>query len=52
MHFEWTIKALEAGKHVLLEKPSANAAVDTKVMFDLAEKKGLVLLEAYHNRYV
>ena len=42
------MKALQAGKHVLLEKPSANTAAETKVMFDLAEKKGLVLLEAFH----
>ncbi|KZV67241.1 NAD(P)-binding protein [Peniophora sp. CONT] len=47
MHFEWTIRALEAGKHVLLEKPCADTAAEARVLFDLADKKGLVLLEGY-----
>ena len=51
LHFEWTIKALLAGKHVLLEKPAANTCEQTKKMFKLAEEKGLVLLEAFHYRY-
>ena len=50
LHFEWTMKALQAGKHVLLEKPSADTAEETRQMFEFAEKKGLVLLEAFHNR--
>lgn len=45
------MKALAAGKHVLLEKPSANTAEETRKMFELADKKGLVLLEAFHYRY-
>ena len=44
------MKALAAGKHVLLEKPSANTADETRTMFELAERKGLVLLEAFHFR--
>jgi len=51
LHFEWTMKALAAGKHVLLEKPSANTAEETRQMFEFAEKKGLVLLEAFHYRF-
>lgn len=51
LHFEWTMKALLAGKHVLNEKPSADTAEETRQMFDLAEQKGLVLLDAYHYRY-
>lgn len=46
------MKALKAGKHVLLEKPSADTSAETREMFDYAEKKGLVLLEAFHYRYV
>ena len=46
------MKALLAGKHVLNEKPSADTAEETRQMFDLAEQKGLVLLDAYHYRYV
>lgn len=52
LHFEWTMKALAAGKHVLLEKPAANTADETKRMFDFAKEKGLVLLEAFHYRSV
>jgi len=51
LHFEWTMKALLAGKHVLNEKPSADTAEETRQMFDLAEQKGLVLLDAYHYRF-
>ena len=51
LHYEWTMKALHAGKHVLLEKPSADTADETREMFALAEKKNLVLLEAFHYRY-
>ncbi|KAK7050685.1 hypothetical protein R3P38DRAFT_3306947 [Favolaschia claudopus] len=51
LHYEWTMKALAAGKHVLLEKPSSNTAEDTRKMFDFAESKGLVLLEAFHYRF-
>ena len=48
LHYEWTIKALNAGKHVLLEKPAANTSAEAQQMVELAEKKGLVLLEAVH----
>ncbi|KAF7356300.1 hypothetical protein MVEN_00961900 [Mycena venus] len=51
LHYEWTMKALAAGKHVLLEKPAANTAEETRKMFELAESKGLVLLEAFHYRF-
>jgi predicted dehydrogenase len=46
------MKALAKGKHVLLEKPSSNTASETRKMFELAEQKGLILLEAFHYRYV
>ena len=52
LHYEWTMKALAAGKHVLLEKPSANTAEETRKMFAFAQEKRLVLLEAFHYRYV
>ncbi|KAF8159554.1 hypothetical protein B0H34DRAFT_782260 [Crassisporium funariophilum] len=51
LHYEWTMKALMKGKHVLNEKPSANTAEETREMFALAERKGLVLLDAYHYRF-
>ncbi|EIN09608.1 NAD(P)-binding protein [Punctularia strigosozonata HHB-11173 SS5] len=51
LHYEWTMKALSKGKHVLLEKPSADTAEETRKMFELAEQKGLVLMEAFHYRF-
>ncbi|RDB24441.1 D-xylose 1-dehydrogenase (NADP(+)) 2 [Hypsizygus marmoreus] len=51
LQYEWTMKALAAGKHVLLGKPLANTADETRRMFDLAEHKGLILLEAFHYRF-
>ncbi|KZT02244.1 NAD-binding protein [Laetiporus sulphureus 93-53] len=51
LHYEWTMKSLKAGKHVLLEKPSANNVEDAKAMFAYAEEKGLVVLEGCHSRF-
>ncbi|KAJ7588012.1 hypothetical protein C8J56DRAFT_940725 [Mycena floridula] len=51
LHFEWTMKALLVGKHVLLEKPAANTAKETEQMYELAASKGLVLLKAFHYRF-
>ena len=42
------MKALAAGKHVLVEKPSANTAEETRRMFAFAYKKRRVLMEAFH----
>lgn len=51
LHYEWTMKALHAGKHVLLEKPSTDTAEETREMFEYARSQGLVLLEAFHYRF-
>jgi predicted dehydrogenase len=51
LHYEWTMKALKAGKHVLVEVPSTNRSSEAKEMFALAKEKNLVLLEAFHYRY-
>ncbi|CCM06726.1 uncharacterized protein FIBRA_09020 [Fibroporia radiculosa] len=48
LHFEWAMRALERGKHVLVEKPMADTAAEAQYLVDLAAKKGLVLLEAIH----
>jgi D-xylose 1-dehydrogenase (NADP+, D-xylono-1,5-lactone-forming) len=47
LHTEWTIAALDAGKHVLCEKPLTLSAADTTALFDHAEQRNKVLLEAY-----
>ncbi|KAJ7634726.1 NAD(P)-binding protein [Roridomyces roridus] len=51
LHFEWTMKALKAGKHVLLEKPATNTSAEAAQIFALAESKNLIVLEAFHYRF-
>ncbi|KAI0719290.1 NAD(P)-binding protein [Cerioporus squamosus] len=48
LHFEWAMRALQANKHVLVEKPMTNTAAEAQQLFALATKKGLVALEAIH----
>lgn len=50
-HARWTIAALEAGKHVLCEKPFAMSAAQVKRMNDAAAKAGRKLVEAFHYRH-
>lgn len=51
LHAQWTIAALEAGHHVLCEKPFASNAAQAADMVATAERAGRVLMEAYHWRY-
>jgi predicted dehydrogenase len=51
MHVEWSIRALEAGKHVLCEKPMSRHPEDVERAFDAAETADRVLMEAFMWRY-
>ncbi len=46
-HKAWILRALEAGKHVLCEKPLTMSQADTEEMFAAATSAGRVLMEAY-----
>ena len=47
LHAAWAIRAAEAGKHVLCEKPLTLGLDDARGMFDAARRHGVMLLEAY-----
>ena len=47
LHYEWVQKALEAGKHVLCEKPLAPSAKQAEELIAAAKKNGVLLMEAF-----
>ena len=51
LHAQWTIQALERGKHVLCEKPFAANAPEAEQMVAAARERDRVLVEAFHYRY-
>jgi D-xylose 1-dehydrogenase (NADP+, D-xylono-1,5-lactone-forming) len=51
MHVDWSIRALEAGKHVLCEKPLARRPEEVGRAFDAADRAGRVLAEAFMYRH-
>ncbi len=51
MHAEWTIKAAEAGKHILCEKPISVDVAEGRRMIDAANANDVVLVEAFTHRF-
>jgi len=51
LHAEWTLRALEAGKHVLCEKPFTANEEEARRVAAVAARVGLVVMEAFHWRY-
>jgi predicted dehydrogenase len=51
LHARWAIAALDAGKHVLCEKPLASNADQAAEMVAAAERNDRLLVEAFHWRY-
>ena len=55
LHYEWTMKAMQAGKHVLCEKPLAPTPEQVERLYAAAEEYGVVLMEAFaylHSPYM
>ena len=52
LHCEQSILMMEHGKHVICEKPVASNIVEATHMFEVAEKNGVVLFEAYKSQFL
>jgi len=51
MHLEWTVKAAQAGKHILCEKPLASDAEEGQQIADACRENGVLLMEAFMWRH-
>ncbi len=51
LHAEWSIKAMQSGKHVLCEKPIANNKEEAQKIRATSEKTGMLCVEAFHYVY-
>jgi D-xylose 1-dehydrogenase (NADP+, D-xylono-1,5-lactone-forming) len=51
MHVDWSVRALEAGKHVLCEKPLTRRADEAERAFEAADRAGRFLMEAFMYRH-
>lgn len=52
MHYENAKMCLNAGKHVLCEKPFTTSAAQAEELYSLAEQKGLFIMEAFWTRFL
>lgn len=51
LHVPWTVRALEAGKHVLCEKPIALTAAEAETLLDVRDRTGRQVQEAFMVRH-
>jgi xylose dehydrogenase (NAD/NADP) len=51
LHCDWSIRAVEAGKHVLCEKPMGKRSAEVEEAFDAAERAGRIVSEAFMYRH-
>jgi predicted dehydrogenase len=51
-HVPWTLRSLEAGKHVLCEKPLTRHPAEIEAVWSLAESRGLQVAEAFMWRHI
>lgn len=51
LHAEWTLRAIDAGKHVLCEKPFTSNAAEAERVHEAAERSDRIVMEAFHYRY-
>ncbi|KAK9708026.1 hypothetical protein K7432_009867 [Basidiobolus ranarum] len=52
LHYEWTLKALQAGKHVLIEKPAvSNSDEARRIEEEMQKHPNLIVLENYHYQF-
>jgi len=51
LHREWSIRAMDAGKHVLCEKPLSTSAADGRSMFEASKRNSVLLMEGFMYRF-
>lgn len=51
LHKEWVIKAAQAKKHILVEKPAGLTALEVQEMIEICEENGVIIMEAFMCRF-